>query len=327
MANLTTGADLRGYVLDRAGELTDGTSEFHSQVLEYLNRQYLSICLGGCEVAPDVREDWWWLRKYPPGVLTLSSPITTGTVLVTQGQTSITFSAAPAASVATWSFQTAGDPTVYRVSAHTGGQTGATLDSAYVGTTDAAATYTLLKLEYDLAVDVLRLIGPLRCALSNGNDDPYKIYAKNRFDLETWWPPVEMLTGVPEYYSVVQQVTTETGSATKTTVRFNRGGRSEGQTRVEYDYLRKPSVLAGSSEEPLIPWEWRHVLADAALYLLLVQKNDSRADTAGLSAKTGLLALQREHRRVMGLISERMGTIRPRASEETAWRASQLWRA
>ena len=328
MANLTTTDDLQRDVLDRGDEVTDGSSEYHGKVLEYLNRQQQSIALGGCEIAPELRDDWWWLQAYPPGILTLVSPITTGTVAVTQNSTAITLSVAPAASVAGYGFRVTSDQTVYRIATHTAGQQPATLDSVYVGSTDAVAAYTLLKQDYTLANDVLRLTGPMRCTVSNENDDPYKIYSMARDEIELEYPPLEMLTGVPEVFAVIAQATNVSGSSTAWTVRFNRGGRTTGQTRVEYEYLRLPPFLVGGgTEEPLIPLPYRHVLADAALYLLFVQKNDARADTVGLSAKAGLQAMAREHRTRLARGSELMGQLRPRSTETRRRRLWSVWRA
>src|ERR1051326_3104120 len=108
MANYTTSADLIDSMLDDAGELTDGTSDFESMALRHLNRAYQAICMGGQEIDPGINEDWVWLRKDPPGVLTLKPAITDGTVSVTNNNTAVTFSVAPSASVAGYFLQTDG---------------------------------------------------------------------------------------------------------------------------------------------------------------------------------------------------------------------------
>src|SRR4030095_10673132 len=65
-------SDLLEDLLWRGGELFDGTSKYQvPQGLRYLNRGLEALALGGAEFEASIQEDWWWLRKSPPGVLTL----------------------------------------------------------------------------------------------------------------------------------------------------------------------------------------------------------------------------------------------------------------
>src|SRR3989304_5879373 len=92
MSNYTHSQDLVTDILFRNGEPTDGTSDFDSVALQYLNRGYQIVWTGGAELDPSLNEKWLWLRKNPPGVLTLEPRIVNGTVRVTKGSTAITFS-------------------------------------------------------------------------------------------------------------------------------------------------------------------------------------------------------------------------------------------
>lgn len=89
------------------------------------------------------RHNWWWNRS----LTTLQTPakITAGTVAMTNGATTVTFSSAPAASVANYKIKFAASPEVYTISAHTAGASTATLAVAFIGTTDTAASYTVWK--------------------------------------------------------------------------------------------------------------------------------------------------------------------------------------
>jgi hypothetical protein len=79
------------------------------------------------------------------------------------------------------------------------------------------------------------------------------------------------------------------------TVRFNTYPAS--YLRVEYDYLIAPSPLTNSAqEEPVIPLKDRRILADAALGLLFIDKNDNRADGIILSVANHLRAMANENR-------------------------------
>lgn len=313
MANLQYATDIKSYVLDKADEVTTGGSDFDSVAEELINRQYMAISLGGQELDPQIQEDWFWLRKDPPGTLVINPSIATGTVAVTNNNTGITFSSAPTASMTGRLFRVDGHEDVFRIAAHTGGAAGAILDTVYTGTTDATASYTLMQVEYDLASDMLKLFSPMRVDRQNNNDDPYKVYGMDLDVLLREWPTRLLEQGVPDSFAVVAQ------SSTAWTIRFNRYGLDTATEliRVEYDYLQRPTMLSQwastETEEPLIPWEWRSVLADAALFLLMLLKNDDRADTYGLSARNGLRAMAQENRQKRGTMSPDVGWIFPRA--------------
>src|SRR3970282_2451632 len=155
MSNYTHSQDLVTDILFLNGEPTDGRSDFDAIALQYLNRGYEIIWTGGAELDPSLNEKWRWVRKNPPGVLTLEPRIVTGTVSVTKGNTAITFSVAPdpaiQATVTGWFFRvdnSNGD--VFRIATNTSGATSAVLDSRYTGSTATAASYQLFQLEYTL---------------------------------------------------------------------------------------------------------------------------------------------------------------------------------
>ena len=305
MANTTTAADIIDDMLFRAGEPTDGTSDFNATALQYLNRAHLGLCRGGAELDPTISEDWWWLRKSPPGKLTLEQSITTGTVNVTNNSTAITFSSAPAASVATWFFSVEAEADVYRISAHTAGAAAATLDSVFTGTTAPTATYKLFKLEYDIAADVLRIISPMRVYRA---DYDYEITGMDLLVLDRRWPLALIEEGIPSAFA----------QADEDTVRVNRyAGSATGLVRAEYDYLYRPSDLTDdASSIPAVPRQWRYVLADWGTFWLMLDKNDDRADAVGLAAKNGLKAMAMENRHKLGSVGGgAFGQIRPRQDE------------
>ena len=67
--------------------------------------------------------------------------------------------------------------------------------------------------------------------------------------------------------------------------------------RVEYDYIKRPAALANTPlEEPLVPLEHRHVIADLALAYLFMDKNDSRAAQVLQLAQAGLVTMAGENR-------------------------------
>src|SRR3990172_9500813 len=130
MANLTTTEDLRLDALFRAGEPASASSALYAKALEYVNRIQQDLLLGGgIAVGRDLATsagiyahvvdlpltDWWWARKQPRGVLNTDALVEAGTVTVTEGSTAVTFSSAPAVSVAGWRLEVSKLPTVPRI--------------------------------------------------------------------------------------------------------------------------------------------------------------------------------------------------------------------
>ena len=304
MANYQYSQDLLHDALFRSGEPTDGTSDYDDKALEYLNRVYQALWLGGAELDPSCNEEWSWLLSTTPGTITIQPIIETGTITVTNNSAAIVFSSAPAASVAGWFFRVNNTQDIFRIATHTAASVNATLDSVYTTGSLAGAGYRLMRLDYTLSADVLRLISPMRVYRENRRE----IKGASLLALERRYPLVDIQTGVPWEFAQVSE----------TTVRFSHcGSDSENDyIRVDYDYLKKPAALTDSaSEEPIIPLQRRRILSDFVTYFLMLDKNDDRADAEGLMAKSGLRAMAIEHRRRMAGWTSNMGKIMPRAGD------------
>jgi len=281
MANLQYSSDIINYSLFSGFEPTDGTSDFESNMVEYLNRAYRTLYMGGTEFDPEINETWWWLKA--ESNLILQPSIKTGTVSVTNNSASITFSSGPTPTVAGYFFKVDNHEDVFKVSAHTATETGATLDSVYTGDTNTTASYRLMKMEYDLASDLYKIIAPMR----GYQDSRHKIDGMSISEMEDQYPLSKAMSGTPDHFGMVDE----------DTVRFNRFGSDNGDLiRLDYDYLKIPTDLTDSgSEEPLVPLQYRQVLADITTFYLLLDKEDDKAQALGLSAKSGLKAMAREN--------------------------------
>lgn len=296
MSNYQYSSDIINDALFRAGEPTDGTSDFESVALTYLNRSYNALVFGGNEFFPTAHEDWWWLKS--ESNIILQPSITTGTVAVTHNSASITFSSAPTSDMDNYFFRVEGRSDVFRISAHTASDTAATLDSVYTGTTAAAASYRLFKLEHDLAADCLKVTGPMQAF----RDSQYDIYGMALSEMQSQYPLNLIQMGTPDRYAQVDE----------NTVRFNKYIDTDELVRVDYDYMRKPDALTDSgSEEPLVPLKFRYVLADMTTFHLMMDKDDTRATAVGDMARQGIAAMSLENRSRMANTGE-MGSIKPR---------------
>ncbi len=305
MANYTTSQDILNDILFRANEKTDGTSDFDAQALIYLNRAYQSIWSGGSELDPEIDEIWWWLRKDDQGVLTLDPIYDTGTVSVTNNSTTITFSAVIVASQAGRHFKVDDHADVFIISSHVAGTNTATLESVYTGTTDGTANYRNMKLDYDLASDMLYLTSPFLAF----QDSRQEIPIIDLDTLRTKYPLNEAGSGVPRNAAYIGEKK----------VRFSHygGTTSTDFIKLDYEYIYEPADLADDTVEPLVPRQYRKILSDWALTYILADQDDSKAGDIGALARSGIQAMARDHRRRTQSASgtENFGRIYPRQGE------------
>ncbi len=304
MANYQYSSDLINDALHRASELSDGTSDLDSKALNYLNRAYQSLCLGGTEFVPELHRDWWWLRTEASLVLQpmVTSDTESNTVTVTQNNASITFSdASTTTDLAGYYFKVEGGVSdIFKISTHGGSNASATLDTVYTGDDKSASNYKCYKLEYDLASDVSRMISPMQAYQSG----IYFIEGLPMRKMEMDHPLALIESGVPTKFAMVDE----------DTVRFNKGGDLDGDyIRVDYDYIKRPTALTDSgSEEPAVPLQYRQVLADMTCYQLLMDKEEiDKAAIIALQVKSTIKAMAYEHdRKFVGMGD--MGKIKTR---------------
>jgi hypothetical protein len=287
-------------VLFRGGEPIAG-SQFDAKVVDYINRVYFAIASGASEFLSEYIDDWWWLRASDSLVL---EPRLLGQVAVTNGSTSITFGASIADSMVGRILKVDGHADMFTIASHTGGTADATLDIAYTGLTNPAADYTLMKTVYTLNASVAALIGPMRLYV-----EPYRIDGMAPEGLDLNYPPQHLQPGVPRVYALENEQQ----------VRFSHGGRTDGlKMRVEYRYRPVVASLTDDvSSVPLMPNQWRHILADGALTMLFLDKNDDRSQGAAVSTRSGLLGMLKENRRRFTKIDTTLARIYPRQSTNT----------
>ncbi len=315
MANYETVDDLRLDALWRAGEPTDGSSNYATKVMEYLNAAQLGLLIGGPFGPGDERGmdlpvvDWWWARKRPYGVFNTEASRTTGTVTATQGSTTLTFSSAPSQSLAGWRVRINNLTTVPRIQTHIAAGTVAVLDAAWPEETQTAVSYVAFKLEYNLASDFLRFCG--RPILFAG---PYRMDVVDRDALEVEWPLARVAafnTGTTLQAALIDLTTIQLSHYT------------EDPLRVEYPYIFLPNDLV-AGETPILPRHYRRFLAVAAAALICLDKSDSKVDALGIESKAILRAMLREQNHHMTRMSQSFGRIKTR--QEEPWSQYAVYR-
>lgn len=244
MANFTTVYDLKAGALRRAGELADtqGSSPYDSFALLYLNQIYQAIISGGNEFELELGEPWSWAKAKNAGTLTLNAPYNTGTVSMTTGLTSGTFSIAPTNSQVGKFIKISDVSEYFRIVTHTAATTSFTIDGAYTGPTGSGLTYNAYELEYDLISGVERLIGPMRVyrAQVEGLNQQGEVQGADLNWMMNEFPLTELQQGTPSYFAYSYR-----DPIGLSRVRFNKTVGTS--TKVDYNYIPQPNPLVTAS--------------------------------------------------------------------------------
>jgi hypothetical protein len=308
-----TTLDLVRDVLFRAGEPTTVQSDFYQRALEALNRAQLVVAAGGQEFDPAITEAWRWHRSVRPAVLIVPPPDGV-TLACTFGSTQAQVDPATPLDADTewvgstfWSCQTGTRP---RVAAITADRTVLTWDAPWI---EPTGEYSGALQIWDAVLPdtVLRVLDPLRITCQSSPMRPYEVSGIGQLVLERQWPPLTQCPGFPEAYTMV---------GTRT-LRFNRP--PEVWMRVEVEHMTVPPALTDSElSVPREPPEYRYVLADIALYYLMVDRDDNRAQGMAMQARSRLQAMVRRERTMQQQIASDYAHLRPRVP---AWTAGVGW--
>jgi len=312
MANLQFSADLVNDILFRAGEKTDGTSDYEAQALIYLNRAYRTVYHGGMEFSPEFNEQWVWASDRGQGLNSfIEASISAGTVTVTRGSTAATLTVAPQqqatnVSVSLYRFKIEGEPDIYEIASHTSGSTSLTLQSPYTGTTGGGKSYRLMRHRYDIPSDTegdkFRALSPIYFYQDGGRECNLVAHE----EILKFWASGDTLSGVPQRFSV---------SSEEDELNFDRYGSDTANEQMTWAavVMKEIDVLTDSgTQQPRVPLPWRHVLSDLGLYYLYVDKDDSRAQILSEKVKATLTAMKTENRARIGWAGRELGKIYPR---------------
>lgn len=111
--------------------LTDGTTL--TRIKRDINMIYLN------HVIPFKPRAWWWLEQ-KENIATYEK-IDTGTITVTEDSTTITFSTAPTPSLVGYYIKATGHPDIFKITAHTALTTTATLEKAWVRSSESGLAF------------------------------------------------------------------------------------------------------------------------------------------------------------------------------------------
>lgn len=283
-------------VLFRGGEPKVG-SQYNDEVIAYINRVYFGICSGATEFVPEYIDDWWWMRAR--GTLILKPVYRDGSLTLTQHSTTITFTAPPPDSMVGWQLKVDGHPEKFFIASHVAGQPTAELDYAWTGPSVIGAQFSLGKIRYTLDSAVQSLMAPMTSSAG-------LVQGMTPETFDAAFPADELLVGIPHAFALEDE----------RTVRFSHAGRDDG-FELRLDYIYRPVVTDltdDPSSIPLIPAQFRHVLADGALAYLRDVKGDSAAASASAAARQVLVGMMKENRRRFTKLDKALFHIFPRLS-------------
>jgi len=245
MANYENTQDLKKGVLFRCGELDDGTSEYDSKVIEYLNRAQQAMVSGAAELDLDIGEPFPWALNQYNKILILEPAITNLAVTFTNGSATATLSAAPVNNLLNYWVQPENSSETYRVAAHTGTSTTITLDSVYIGTSVTNLPCTIFKTDYELDENILRLANPFITNYDEVilyNSDPGQIVGVDLSEFMRQYPLFLYRASTPTAFTQVYK-----DNSMKPTVRFN--SCPVNRIRVQYNYVPVPPALTNGVTE------------------------------------------------------------------------------
>lgn len=261
MAYYEYGQDILQDVLFRCGEPTDLTggtvSDYLSAAKAYVQRSYQDI-IG--------LHPWPWALKDPPGILNVEAK-KTNTATISQGGTSLTLGTSISDSVAGWWVKIDSENVPYRITAHTAGTTAITIDATYKETSASASACTIFKDEYDLASDCRKV---------------WRAWDRNSPTRD-----IEVIQPGEMHQLHTRRSVSGVGSIWMSVVRDKIARLSPwpvtDDVTIEYDYTVECDTDLtfdeGTDDVPIVPAVDRHVISDAATVLLMLDKNDKRAQS------------------------------------------------
>lgn len=213
--------------------------------------------------------DWPFLRSSNPLEIQTVADLTTGTISTTAGSTTITFSSAPAVSVAGRFVQTSSSNDWYRIASHTALSTSATLATAAIYNL-TAGTYTVRKIYYSTSSAVDRIL-QIRQSIT-----PYQLeeYTPERFNAVF---PNPTATGNPLMYMI-------SGKDSSDLWQFMVWPTPNTVINLYVDYLQIVTDLSADADISIIPVKWHtSVMLEGAKMMGYMFLDDARYDEAKMN--------------------------------------------
>lgn len=224
--------------------------------------------------------EWPFLRSSTPLIVQTVADITTGTIATTANSATITFSSAPAASVTGYYVQTSSSKDWYRITAHTGGVTTATISPAAIYTV-AAGTYIVRKFYYATDATVDRIL-QIRQSIT-----PFQLEEKDKEAFDKMRPNPQDV-GTPLIYVMA-------GKNTSDIWQFILWPTPNAVANLYVDYLQMATDLSANGDISIIPAKWHtSVMIEGAKWQGYTWNDDTRTEATRSNFFNGIEAMKQE---------------------------------
>jgi hypothetical protein len=193
---------------------------------------------------------WAWLESREQVVT--EADYTTGTVSATSASTTITFSGAITASRTGYFIQFSSADDWYKISAHTAGSDTATLETAYVQSSNlTAGTFTIRKFYYSLSSSCERIIDVMQAV------SPRKLRMINVLHYDQFRP---FTTSTGDTQAIITYGQDSTGNWTFIPYPF-----PDSAIILEFKTIKKITELSANTDTPIFPARFDSIWIEGAL--------------------------------------------------------------
>lgn len=222
------------------------------------------------------RQNWPFMLAQE--VLQTATDLTTGTIAVAAGSTALTFTSAPAVSVAEYFIKFGQETSWYKIAAHTAASASATITPAYGGTSNlATSTYVLRKLFYATTTPLDSILDIKKTASGRF------VEAANARETDVFLP---LYWDTGEIYKYISSIPDSTGA-----VRISFLYCPAAVENLQVRGIKKLTDMANDSDASIIPARWHSTLIDIAAFYGFSSLDDNRATTFFQKAETGIQAM------------------------------------
>ncbi len=229
-----------------------------------------------------------WPFMYVFDIIQTTTQITTGTVSINAAATALTFSSAPAASMTGRFIQFSRADDWYEITAHTAGATTATIDPAYLGTTNlSGGTYIVRRVFYTVASTIETIVGVAK------HEDPNNLVSvtKKQFSMLL---PLYGGTGAPLFY-------TEAPPASDGAPRIALYPSPDAAINLFIVGIQRLTDMSADTDVSLVPPRFHSVILDRAEYYAWKSVDDNRVGDAESSYNKGIAKMKSVYEQDKGL--------------------------
>lgn len=241
-------------------ELSDRVRAYDNSVSADLTKLKRWINLAQQDVAG--RQNWPFMLAHE--TIQTVTDITTGTISVNSGSTSLTFSSGPAVSVTDYFIKFSTETSWYKISSHTAASTSATLATAYGGTSNlSAATYVLRKLFYSTSTPLVSILDVKKTVTGRF------LESASARDTDVFLP---LYWDTGEIYKYISSIPSSTGA-----IRISFLYSPSSVENLQVRGIVNLADLSSDTDTSLIPARWHSAVLDLASFYAFSSLDDTRA--------------------------------------------------